>query len=129
MIDLARLGSQIAESEGDRSKALSDIAEAKSQMKLVKEQKAQALAQYTLIYNNNFNTLQKRESERAVWNFIMQVTNCDTFGDTYTDNTFVQIDGSKVCQNHKNEYSLVFDDPKIQAKLESLMTPETRKTL
>merc|ERR1719362_200642 len=129
MIDLARLGSQIAEAEGDRAQAQQDISEIKSGMKQIKEAKAEALAQYTLVFNKNSDELSKRESERAVWNFIMQVTNCETFGDTYAANTFLQLNDTKVCENDKHEKMLVFADPKVQARLESLLTPESRKEL
>jgi len=132
MIDLARLGSQIAAAEGERTQALTDLAEVGSQIKLVNEAKEEAHRQYQLVFDANSKLLQERESERAVWNYIMQITNCATFGDTYVAEAFVQtskMNSSKICLDGKNQHHLIFDDPVVQKKLESLMTPTTRKTL
>jgi hypothetical protein len=123
--DLARLGSQIADLERKRSESAEGIAQQDQSRADVTSQFQVETRNYQTISYSNQQEMTVRSNDLAVFTFILQMVKCK-------GSSLVQLDEAdapvQVCST-QDGLELNFEDPKVQAKIERMMTPSARKAL
>jgi len=124
--DLNRLGSQIANLERQRASAGQGIADTDGERKQVEADQELATRNYKTKRYANMQEITIRKNDLAVFDFILRMVRCKG-----SSSQFVQVNGSaqvRVCAT-QDGLELNFDDPKLQAEIESKMTPSARRAL
>lgn len=133
MADLDRLGSQISDNEGRRDDATNCMSELDDQREETSDIREREFHQYDRTKKENEYELKLRENERAVWNFIMQLTKCSGASTLMQLNhseahQHVNQAGMKVCQNTAG-FRLVFANADVQSKFDRQITPRVQRML
>merc|ERR1719264_420765 len=129
--DISRLTSQISAFKEIEVKASSGIEEISADIRAVEEEKAKMKAAYwaqRLIDDHEFKIC---TNDLAVFDFIMNISKCNGPLFKLGDNAvLLQKDAPQVgiCET-RGGLELNFNDPKLQVKIERMMTPDARRAL
>jgi hypothetical protein len=118
--DLNRLGSQIADLERKRTEAGQGIVDCDGQRKVVEEELETEKKNYMTQRLENEAEMAIRKSDLAVFDFILNMTACKG---SEAASQFLQMPASnlRIC-NGKEGAELHWEDAKVQAKMETMMT-------
>jgi hypothetical protein len=131
--DIEWLGSHLADLDSRRVDAANGIAEQDDNRKEVQEEMMAKRREYLQVRTQNQAEMDIRKNDLAVFDFILELTKCP-------DSLFLAQKGSRVrragsasdvqvCFAHGGGLELHFNDPKLQSKIERMMTPEARNAL
>jgi uncharacterized protein YegL len=134
MGDLARLGSQLSELGKKRVESSEGIMEAdrlRKEAEIQIDKETQLFNQKRLVDDAEMTI---RKNDLAVFDMILMMTKCPDSSaasllQTKTNGTDVQTNSFKLCQVDDGGVEIHFDDPKLQAKVERVMTPDARRML
>jgi hypothetical protein len=132
--DIARLGSQLAILGDVRVDASEGIMEADRLRKEAVEAIASTTHGFKQTYAVNDAEMTIRRNDLAVFDMILMMTQCPEdaalvqVGVNHTSNVSKSKNLLKVCERHGG-LEINFDNPKLQAKVERLMTPDARRAL
>jgi len=121
--DLARLGSQLSRLGELRVASSQGIVMKDAERKDVDERYEKITSDFTLTRFENSRKMAIRKNDLAVIDFILQATQCK-------DSSFLQLGepSMQICQSD-NGPMLNFNNPELQARMERLMTADSRQAL
>jgi len=121
--DLARLGSQLSRLGELRVSSQQGIFDKDRERKDAEERLNKLTTEFEKTLFENQREMTIRKNDLAVFDFILQATACK-------DGSFMQVDNPKmrICQTAAGP-TLNFENHKLQAKFEQMMTPEARQAL
>jgi len=121
--DLARLASQLSRLGELRVSSQQGIYDRYKARKDAVERLEELTREYQKTNIENSREMSIRRNDLAVFDFILQATACK-------EGTFVQLDSPnmQICQTASGP-TLNFNNRKLQARLEQMMTPESRQAL
>jgi len=122
--DLARLGSQLSRLNELRVVSEQGIQDRDAAMKRAEDKLNDIKMEYKKISFENGREMTIRRNDLAVFDFILQATACKD------GQNFIQLNSPnmQICQTTGGP-TLNFKDRKLQARLEQMMTPESRQAL
>lgn len=128
MSDLARLGSQLAKLSVKRVGAAQGIGFQDSKRKEVEGVMQDVTQEYkrTLYENNAKMTIAR--NDLAVFDFVLRLTSCSNSGSLLQLGANKEDGKVKVC-SAEDGMELRFDDAKLQAQVERMMTPDAKMAL
>jgi hypothetical protein len=144
MTDLARLAEQISDLERQRSEANENINTKEFEFLQIKFELRKQTVIYMKIKWANTQEMTIRKNDLAVMTFVLELTKCPASGSSTTTvasggantSTAELMQTSKtvhrdarICHSEGGELSLRFDDPQLEARMESKMTPSARQAL
>lgn len=126
--DIARLGSQLGALNSKKMTSNQCIETQEVQYKKVKGQMEDAQQAYRKKRDADDIEMTRRRNDLAVFEFVLEVTKCKDektlFAQTASNNSKAQF-----CSTGDGDIQINFQDPKLQAKVEKMMTPEARLAL
>jgi hypothetical protein len=135
MTDLARLGAMIADLSRKRVDANEAINSLDATRLSVEDELQKATLDFTTERLANEAELTIRTNDLAVFNFILEIVRCQGSSALVQTNSSVKmlsgetVQPLKVCSLSDDDLSIHFNDAKIQAKFERMMTPSARKAI
>lgn len=130
--DLARLGSQIADLSRKRVEANEGIQRMDADRASIEGELQKETNDFTSQRLANEAELTIRMNDLAVFNFILEMVRCgegDFFLQTNTGDNVTKSFPQVCAVSDSDDLEIRFDNPKVQAKWERMMTPSARKAL
>jgi hypothetical protein len=132
--DLARLGASIADLSRKRVAANEDINSLDATRRTSEDELQKATLDFTTQRLANEAELTIRTNDLAVFNFILEIVRCQESALVQIKSGVEVLEGGtvepvQVCKVEEDDLGMKFDDPKVQAKFERLMTPSARQAL
>merc|ERR1719450_457416 len=119
--DIARLAETIADLERIKAESIEGIAVKEQEIIQVTALLKKETEVYLKILFENRREMTIRKNDQAVFQFMMQTTKCPKKSGSFLQEGSSQ-PPARICDTDQG-LELRFDDPKIQAEMESKMTP------